>query len=85
MLECSIFLNIFNILNTLIVSDVSKIKKRQQDLQTKYKQLVEQAYNFRQTDHALSDLSEYNAIKLLHKLNRIKYLNRESTQPFLHS
>jgi hypothetical protein len=67
------------------VSDLSKIKKRQQDLQTKYKQLVEQAYNFRQTDHALSDLSEYNAIKLLHKLNQIKYLNRETTQPFLHS
>ena len=67
------------------MSDLSKIKKRQQDLQTKYKQLVEQAYNFRQTDHALSDLSEYNAIKLLHKLNRIKYLNRETRQPFLHS
>ncbi len=67
------------------MSDLSKIKKRQQDLQTKYKQLVEQAYNFRQTDHALSDLSEYNAIKLLHKLNQIKYLNRETTQPFLYS
>jgi hypothetical protein len=67
------------------VSDLSKIKKRQQDLQTKYKQLIEQAYNFRQTDHALSDLSEYDAIKLLHKLNQIKYLNRETTQSFLHS
>lgn len=67
------------------MSDLSKIKKRQQDLQTKYKQLIEQAYNFRQTDHALSDLSEYDAIKLLHKLNQIKYLNRETTQSFLHS
>ncbi|WP_141675594.1 Lacal_2735 family protein [Formosa haliotis] len=37
---------------------------------------MEQAYNFRQTDSAMSDISEYQAIKLLNKINRLKYLYR---------
>lgn len=53
------------------------IKTHQVKLQKRYKQLIEQAYNVRQTDHALSDISEYKAIKLLNKLNRLKYLTRE--------
>lgn len=56
------------------------IKSNQTKLFRRYKQLVEQAYNFRQTDSALSDISEYKAIKLLNKLNRLKYLSREHTQ-----
>ncbi|MBJ7879400.1 Lacal_2735 family protein [Gelidibacter salicanalis] len=58
-----------------------EIKSHQIKLQTRYKQLVEQAYNLRQTDHALSDISEYKAIKLLNKLNRLNYLSRESSRP----
>ena len=54
-----------------------KIIENQNLLFTRYKMLVEQAYNFRQTDSALSDISEYKAIKLLHKLNKLKYLNRD--------
>jgi len=56
------------------------IKKNQEKLNARYKELVEQAYNFRQTDSALSDISEYKAIKLLNKLNRLKYLYREQQQ-----
>ncbi|MBO3097316.1 Lacal_2735 family protein [Gelidibacter pelagius] len=56
-----------------------EIKTHQLKLQTRYKQLIEQAYNVRQTDHALSDISEYKAIKLLNKLNRLKYLHRDIT------
>ena len=59
---------------------IDDIKDKQTKLNKKYKQLVEQAYNFRQTDSALSDISEYNAIKLLNKLNRLKYLYREQYQ-----
>lgn len=54
-----------------------KIEENQIKLQNRYKQLIEQAYNLRQTDCAMSDISEYKAIKLLYKLNRLKYLNRE--------
>tara|TARA_R110000868_G_scaffold91812_7_gene254492 strand:+ start:866 stop:1063 length:198 start_codon:yes stop_codon:yes gene_type:complete len=53
------------------------IKSNQAKLNEQYKQLIEQAYNMRQTDSALSDISEYKAIKLLNKLNRLKYLSRE--------
>ncbi len=59
---------------------VSEINELQLKLQDRYKQLAEQAYNFRQTDSALSDLSEYKAYKLLYKLNRLRFLNRETLQ-----
>ena len=56
------------------------IKTYQVKLNERYKQLVEQAYNLRQTDSALSDISEYKAIKLLDELNKLKYLYREIPQ-----
>ncbi len=59
---------------------IEKIKTHQDKLNSKYKRLIKQAYNFRQTDSALSDISECKAIKLLNKLNRLKYLQRESYQ-----
>ncbi len=56
------------------------LKSHQQKLSKRYKQLVEQAYNLRQSDSALSDISEYQALKLLNKLNRLKYLSREQSE-----
>ena len=53
------------------------LKKNQNKLSKRYKQLIERAYNFRQTDAAISDISEYQAIKLLNKLNRLNYLYRD--------
>lgn len=55
----------------------NSIQDRRQLLISRYKLLIEQAYNFRQTDSALSDISEYKAIKLLHKLNKMKFLERD--------
>lgn len=52
------------------------IIKNQKRLYKRYKRLIEQAYNFRQTDSAMSDISEFQAIKLLNKLNHLKYLHR---------
>ena len=59
------------------MKSIDKIKTYQLKLNKRYKQLIEQAYNLRQTDSALSDISEYKAIKLLDELNRLKYLYRE--------
>lgn len=53
-----------------------KLLKRQQKLKREYKRLIEDAYNFRQTDHALSDFSEYQATKILYKLNKLKFIVR---------
>lgn len=73
------FLNIFNCQTVVVMKTSAEIKAHQLKLLNRYKHLIEQAYNFRQTDHALSDISEFKAIKLLNKLNRLKYLNRESS------
>lgn len=56
------------------------VKIQQNKLKAKYKQLIEQAYNFRQIDSALSDIFEYQAMKLLNKLNGLKYLSRNTVQ-----
>jgi len=58
----------------------SKIKENQNKLLTQYKQLIEDAYNFKQTDAALSDISEYRALKLLDQLNRLRFLSRDPLQ-----
>lgn len=63
------------------MEELTEIRKHQLKLQQKYKQLIEQAYNLRQTDSALSDISEYKAIKLLNKLNRLMYLSRDAVKP----
>ena len=44
------------------------LKSFKTKLNYKHKILMEQAYNFRQTDSALSDYCEYKAIKVLNKL-----------------
>jgi hypothetical protein len=62
------------------MSKSSNIKQNPSKLYKQYKQLIEDAYNFRQTDAALSDIAEYRALKLLEKLNRLKYLNRDDFQ-----
>lgn len=57
------------------MKNLTKIRATQSRLLKRYKQLMEQAYNFRETDSALSDISEFDAIKLLNKINRLKYLH----------
>lgn len=65
------------------MENLNKIKLNQIKLQKRYKQLIEQAYNLRETDCAMSDISEFQAIKLLNKLNRLKYLSREPSKKSL--
>ena len=60
------------------MENLSELKANQIRLQQRYKQLIEQAYNLRQTDCAMSDISEFRAIKLL---NRLEYLSREPAKP----
>jgi hypothetical protein len=63
------------------MENLTEIRKTQLKLQRQYKQLIEQAYNLRQTDSALSDITEFKAIKLLNKLNRLMYLSRDVAKP----
>ncbi|MDC3388592.1 Lacal_2735 family protein [Flavobacteriaceae bacterium] len=42
-------------------------------LELRYKKLVEKAYNFKYTNSTISDFSAYQAMRLLEKINRIKF------------
>ncbi len=58
----------------------NNIKNRQNKLNERYKELIEQAYNFRQTDSELSDFSEFRAMKLLNRLNTLRYFFRNQAK-----
>ena len=60
------------------VNDI--IKTHQKKLDEQYKQLMEQAYNFRQTDSELSDFAEFRAMRLLNKLNTLRYFTRNQVK-----
>ena len=49
-------------------------------LKKRYKLLIEQAYNLRQTDSAQSDISSFEALKLLDKINRLDFLTRDRSE-----
>ena len=60
------------------MSNSDKILKKRTKLKKKYIQLIEDAYNLRQTDHALSDFSEYKANKVLYKINKLGFVVNDS-------
>lgn len=60
------------------VNDI--IKNRQNKLNERYKELIEQAYNFRQTDSEFSDIAEFRAMRLLNKLNTLRYFSRNQSK-----
>lgn len=57
------------------MNTLEELQSKRSRLQKRYKRLIEDAYNWRQTDSALSDISEFKAIRLLDKLNRLRFLD----------
>lgn len=53
--------------------------KKKEELLEQYKQLIEDACNFMQTDHALSDFSEYRATLILNEINKLKFVIEDKT------
>lgn len=60
------------------MTNLNQLLHKKKKLNQKYKQLIEDAYNLRPTDHALSDFSEYKATKILNKINKLEFLVRQS-------
>ena len=56
------------------MANLNRLLQKKTKLKKEYKQLIEDAYNLRQTDHALSDFSEYKATKVLNKINKLKFV-----------
>lgn len=51
-----------------------RLLRKKSHLKQKYLRLMEDAYNLRQTDHALSDVSEYQATKILNQINKLSFV-----------
>ncbi|WP_299113090.1 Lacal_2735 family protein [uncultured Winogradskyella sp.] len=56
------------------MAHLDRLLQKKTKLKKEYRRLIEDAYNFRQTDHALSDFSEYKATKILHKINKLRFI-----------
>ena len=56
------------------MANLNRLLNKKDKLNKKYKRLIEDAYNLRQTDHALSDISEYKPTKVLYKINKLKFV-----------
>lgn len=48
-------------------------------LKERYANLVEKSNDYRFEDEALSDLAAFKAMKLLEKIDQVRYLDREVT------
>jgi hypothetical protein len=64
------------------MNHISKILEKKQQLKQEYLQLIEDAYNFRETDDALSDLSEFEATLILNQINKLKFVVTDVTSVF---
>lgn len=53
----------------------SSTQEKQNLLQQRYRELIEEAYNYSQLDSSISEISEYKAFKILDKLNELQSLN----------
>ena len=58
------------------MNPINHIQEKRKRLLYHYKVLVEDSYNWRETDAALSDIQEYNAIKTLEEINLLNFLSR---------
>ena len=56
---------------------VDQIHRYRKHLEERYEKLIERANDYKYIDECKSDRSAFKAMKILEKLNRIKYLDQE--------
>jgi hypothetical protein len=59
------------------VGNTDKLLTKKHELKRRYLELIEDAYNFKQLDDALSDFAEFKATKVLYKINKLKFVVTE--------
>ncbi len=62
-----------------IMSRISQLHRYRKHLEERYNKLVERANDYKYEDECKSDRSAFKAMKVLEKLNRLKYLDNELT------
>lgn len=55
----------------------NQFERYKKHLHDRYVKLVEQSNNYMFEDEAISDLAAFKAMKLLEKINQVRYLERE--------
>ena len=55
----------------------SQFKIYKNHLRKRYADLIEKSNNYRYEDESKSDIAAFKAMKILEKINQVKYLDRE--------
>lgn len=59
------------------MSRINQLHRYKKHLEQRYQKLVERANDYKYEDECKSDRSAFKAMKVLEKINRIKYLDNE--------
>ena len=61
------------------MSRLLDLHKYKQHLELRYKKLIERANDYKYIDEVKSDIALFKAMKILQKLDRVKYLDNSLT------
>ncbi|WP_418649815.1 hypothetical protein [Tenacibaculum aestuariivivum] len=64
-------------LTLFIMSSINQLHKYKKHLEERYYKLVERANDYKYEDECKSDRSAFKAMRVLEKLNRIRYLDKD--------
>lgn len=60
------------------MSRLNQLYRYKKHLEERYSKLVERAKDYKYVDEAKSDIAYYKAMKILEKINRVKYLDNST-------
>ena len=61
------------------MSRINQLHTYRKHLEERYRKLVERANDYKYEDECKSDRSAFKAMQVLEKLNRVKYLDKDSS------
>ncbi|WNW03002.1 Lacal_2735 family protein [Tenacibaculum sp. HL-MS23] len=61
------------------MSRINQLQTYRKHLEERYRKLVERANDYKYEDECKSDRSAFKAMQVLEKLNRVKYLDKDSS------
>ena len=62
---------------------LSRLNIYRRHLEDRYNKLIERSNDYKYVDESKSDRAAYKALKVLEKLNRVKYLDRDFSNSVL--
>ncbi|WP_299624627.1 Lacal_2735 family protein [uncultured Tenacibaculum sp.] len=57
------------------MSRLTQLHRYREHLEERYSKLIERSNDYRYEDEAKSDIAFYKALKILEKINRVRYLD----------